>query len=181
MTRVNFNLFAWSALLVAVLVAASIPAQAAIEHRNFASDQDRELYVELIRELRCLVCQNQNLAESNAGLAKDLRNKTYQLIGEGKERSEIVEYMVQRYGDFVLYRPPFKLNTAILWLGPLVLLLLGVWTLVFIARRPTSSPDPIDPIPDSGVNIDTARALLDNLDNADAPVSRTDPTQVNKQ
>ncbi len=85
--------------------------------------------VGLAEQLRCLVCQNQSIAESNAELALDLRRQINEQIAAGKSDGEIVDFMVQRYGDFVLYRPPFKATTVLLWLGPAVLLLLGFWTL----------------------------------------------------
>jgi cytochrome c-type biogenesis protein CcmH len=85
--------------------------------------------VSLSEQLRCLVCQNQSIAESNAELAVDLRRQINEQIAAGRSDGEIVDFMVQRYGDFVLYRPPFKASTVLLWLGPAVLLLLGLWTL----------------------------------------------------
>lgn len=80
----------------------------------------------LLKDLRCLVCQNQDLADSNAELAKDLRNTVYQLVKSGKSDTEISDYLVARYGDFILFKPPVKLVTLLLWYGPLVFLLLGV-------------------------------------------------------
>ena len=93
--------------------------------------------VELASQLRCLVCQNQSIAESNAGLAADLRNQLREQIAAGKTDGEIVEYMTARYGDFVLYKPPFKAATALLWLGPALLLAAGalVATRIVRARR----------------------------------------------
>jgi cytochrome c-type biogenesis protein CcmH len=82
--------------------------------------------VDLSAQLRCLVCQNQSIAESNAELAVDLRNQINEQIKAGRSDAEIVDYMVTRYGDFVLYRPPFKATTALLWVGPLALLLVAV-------------------------------------------------------
>lgn len=82
--------------------------------------------VDLSAQLRCLVCQNQSIAESNAELAVDLRNQINEQIKAGKSDREIVDFMVTRYGDFVLYRPPFKATTALLWVGPAALLLLAV-------------------------------------------------------
>lgn len=82
--------------------------------------------VEVSEQLRCLVCQNQSIADSNAELAVDLRNQVIEQVKAGKTNQEIVDYMVERYGDFVLYRPPFKLSTAILWLGPVCLFLVGI-------------------------------------------------------
>jgi cytochrome c-type biogenesis protein CcmH len=89
----------------------------------------------LAEELRCLVCQNQTIADSNAPLALDLRNQIRAQIAAGRSDGQIRDYMVDRYGDFVLYRPPFKASTAILWAGPFALLLLGVGIAIVITRR----------------------------------------------
>ena len=86
----------------------------------------------LAHELRCLVCQNQTLADSNAPLAVDLRNEIREQLAKGASEREVREFMVARYGDFVLYRPPFKASTVALWLGPFALLLAG---LVVLVRR----------------------------------------------
>jgi cytochrome c-type biogenesis protein CcmH len=93
--------------------------------------------VDLSAQLRCLVCQNQSIAESNAELAVDLRNQINEQIKAGKSDSEIVDFMVTRYGDFVLYRPPFKATTALLWIGPIALLLLAILAFyrTLVARR----------------------------------------------
>lgn len=91
--------------------------------------------VEVSEQLRCLVCQNQSIAESNAELAVDLRNQVIEQVKAGKTNQEIVDYMVDRYGDFVLYKPPFKLSTAILWLGPLCLFLIGIGAFYINLRR----------------------------------------------
>ena len=80
----------------------------------------------LLRELRCLVCQNQDLADSNAGLAKDLRNEVYQLVKTGNSDSEIIQYLTARYGDFILFKPPVKAITALLWFGPALFMVLGL-------------------------------------------------------
>lgn len=80
----------------------------------------------LLRELRCLVCQNQDLADSNAGLAKDLREEVYQLVKSGKSDTEITSYLTERYGDFILFKPPVKAITALLWFGPAVFMVLGL-------------------------------------------------------
>ncbi|HEX7404160.1 MAG TPA: cytochrome c-type biogenesis protein [Usitatibacter sp.] len=89
----------------------------------------------LAEELRCLVCQNQTIADSNAPLALDLRNQIRAQVAQGRSDSQIREYMVERYGDFVLYRPPFKASTAILWAGPFALLLFGAGIAIAIMRR----------------------------------------------
>ncbi len=84
-------------------------------------------YHALIQELRCLVCQNQNIAESNAPLAVDLKEQVAEMLQDGRSDTEIKDYLLARYGDFVLYRPPFKPLTWILWLGPFVLLAFGLF------------------------------------------------------
>lgn len=107
-------------------------AQAAIEAYEFDSAQVEADYYQLINELRCLVCQNQNLSASDADLAKDLRRQTYDMLNQGKSSQQVVEYMVARYGDFVLYRPRLKTSTYLLWLGPFLLLLIVI---VLMVRR----------------------------------------------
>lgn len=81
----------------------------------------------LLKELRCLVCQNQDLADSNAGLAQDLRHQVYGMVKDGKSDSEIINYLTDRYGDFILFNPPVKALTALLWYGPACFLLLGLF------------------------------------------------------
>ena len=100
---------------------------------------------DLAEELRCLVCQNQTIADSNAPLALDLRNQIRTQIGQGKSDEQIRDYMVERYGDFVLYKPPFKASTLVLWLGPLMLLVAGAgvfWTVVVRRRPRMQAPEP---------------------------------------
>lgn len=100
--------------------------------------QDPVVYkraVGLAEQLRCLVCQNQTIAESNAPLAVDLRQQINEQIGQGRSDTEIVDYMVERYGDFVRYRPPLKPITLLLWFGPPVLLLLALWVLIRNVRK----------------------------------------------
>ena len=95
----------------------------------------------LERELRCLVCQNQSLAESNAPLAMDLRNQIREQLAAGKSEREVVDYLVARYGDFVRYRPPLKANTVLLWGGPFLFLVGGFSLLIrFLRRRRVPAP-----------------------------------------
>jgi len=96
---------------------------------------------DLAHELRCLVCQNQTIADSNAPLAQDLRNQIREQLQDGKSEREVIDFMVARYGDFVLYRPPFKATTVALWAGPFVLLALGVWLLVRRVRKREPPPE----------------------------------------
>ena len=95
----------------------------------FENQQQQDRFDKLTKELRCLVCQNQNLADSDAQLAHDLRREVYELLQTGRNDDEIKQFLVDRYGDFVLYRPPVQTNTYLLWLAPLALLLIGAWIL----------------------------------------------------
>ena len=95
----------------------------------------------LSHELRCLVCQNQTLADSNAPLAQDLRNQIREQLAAGKSEKDVVDFLVARYGDFVLYRPPLKASTVLLWAGPFLFLALGAFALVrFLRRRRIAEP-----------------------------------------
>jgi len=118
--------------LIFCLIFLAGSAHAAIEAYEFKSAQMEASYLKLIDELRCLVCQNQNLSGSNADLAKDLRRQTYEMLMQGNSPDQVVQFMVDRYGDFVLYRPRLKSNTLLLWFGPFVLLVL---VLAFVIRR----------------------------------------------
>ena len=95
----------------------------------------------LSEKLRCLVCQNQSLADSNAELATDLRKQLREQVAAGRSDDEIMDYLVQRYGDFVLYEPPFKATTALLWIGPFVLLFAAAGVLVVTLRRRRTVPE----------------------------------------
>ena len=92
----------------------------------FATPTQEAQFTHLLKELRCLVCQNQDLADSNASLAKDLRQQVYELVQEGKTDTEISHYLAERYGDFILFKPPVKPITMLLWFGPMIFLLLGI-------------------------------------------------------
>lgn len=102
---------------------------------DFASESERQRFNDLIEELRCLVCQNQSLADSNADLAEDLRLEVYEMFNQGKEEQEIVDYLVARYGDFVLYRPRLNASNFLLWFGPLIFLLIGIAIALSLLRR----------------------------------------------
>jgi len=103
-------------------------AQSAIEPRQFNSELQETRYRALIKEIRCTVCQNEPLESSNAMLAADLRQQVYDQVMAGQSDFEIRQYMRDRYGDFVLYEPPFAGHTLILWLGPILLLVVGLIT-----------------------------------------------------
>jgi cytochrome c-type biogenesis protein CcmH len=102
----------------------------------FSEDANLEKRVTgLAHELRCLVCQNQTIADSNAPLAVDLRNQIREQLAAGKSEGDVIDFMVARYGDFVLYRPPLKASTLLLWGGPFLFLLIGVWLLIRRVRK----------------------------------------------
>jgi len=110
----------------------------AIEVYDFKNEQQRALYQELTQELRCLVCQNQNLADSDADLAKDLKDQVAEFVINGQDKDTILAYMVQRYGDFVTYNPPLKPSTFFLWFSPFMVLLIGAGILIYNIRKKQS-------------------------------------------
>ena len=121
-------------LLVIILFIPSLAA--AEEARPLADNPQVEARLKTLAvELRCLVCQNQTLADSHAPLAEDLRREVREMIAKDMSDKEIIDFLVQRYGDFVLYRPPWKVSTSLLWLGPFLLLIAGATGLVFALRR----------------------------------------------
>ena len=123
-------------MAAAVLLAFAAASGAIVfEEREFDNDEQLARYKTLIYELRCLVCQNQNLADSDADLAADLRREVYEMIVAGESDDAIIEFMVSRYGDFVLYRPPLKMKTVLLWTGPFVLGIAGIVLLLVQLRR----------------------------------------------
>jgi cytochrome c-type biogenesis protein CcmH len=102
---------------------------------EFLDDAEQARFNTLSTELRCLVCQNQSLADSDAGLAEDLRQEVLKQMREGKNNAEVKTFLVERYGDFVLYRPPLQTNTLFLWLGPGALLLIGGFFVLLNVRN----------------------------------------------
>ena len=121
--------------IVVFALLCAVGAQAAIVTYQFNDAQKEERFQRLSAELRCLVCQNQSLADSNAELAQDLRRELYHLIQDDATDQEIIEFMVSRYGDFVLYRPPVKTTTILLWIGPILLAIVALVVLLRVIRR----------------------------------------------
>lgn len=117
-------------------------AQAAIDTYEFANEAERQRYRTLVQELRCPKCQNQNIADSDAPIAMDLRAQVHRQLGEGKTDEQIIDYLVSRYGDFVLYKPPVTARTLLLWYGPAGLLVGGFVLLgVILLRRRRQSAE----------------------------------------
>ena len=125
-------------LLILFLLATSF-ASSALDYRKLDNPDQQEAYESLTSQLRCLVCQNQTIADSNAELAADLRRQVYEMLQQGKSKDEILRFMTDRYGDFVLYKPPFKAKTGLLWLGPAAFLLIGLIAVFFFVRHKKSS------------------------------------------
>jgi cytochrome c-type biogenesis protein CcmH len=122
-------------LLLAAMALAWCGIALAIDPLPFKDEAEQIRFQKLSAELRCTVCQNQNLADSNADLAKDLRRKVFELMQEGRSDAEIKQFLVDRYGDFVLYDPPVKPLTWGLWFGPALVVLIGAGLIVAAIRR----------------------------------------------
>lgn len=144
-------LTAFRRMLLAVLVGLSLAgtsAWASIEVYEFEDEQTREQYQRLTAELRCPMCQNQNIADSDAAIAQDLRREVRRLLVEGRNEQEVVDYMMERYGDFIVYRPRFDASTFLLWFGPLLVALIGLAVVIGLVRsrgvRHAEDPAPVD-------------------------------------
>ena len=124
----------------ALMLAYASATYAGLEAYEFVDAAEEERFKALIAEIRCLVCQNQSLLDSDAGLADDLRRETYNLMKSGRDDAEIVQFLVDRYGDFVLYRPPLNPSTYLLWFGPIALFLLGVYWVFRSVRNQRVAP-----------------------------------------
>jgi len=128
------------ALLLTVFLLFSLP--------GISSEDTEQRIRQLEEKLRCLVCQNQSLADSSAELAGDLRKQVRDQVAAGRSDDEVIGYLVQRYGDFVLYEPPFKATTALLWVGPFLLLAAAAGFLVVAVRRRRNAPEELALGPD---------------------------------
>ncbi|MCP4432494.1 MAG: cytochrome c-type biogenesis protein CcmH [Gammaproteobacteria bacterium] len=129
-------------IILACLLVLPTISSAAIEAYEFKNEQMETDYNQLIKELRCLVCQNQNLSGSDADLARDLRRQTHEMLMQGNRPEQVIQYMVDRYGDFVLYRPQFKSSTFLLWTGPFILVAIVLWLVI---RRIRTSQKLVEP------------------------------------
>ena len=122
-------------LFVLMTLMLSFSVAAAIDVYDFETEEQEALFRTLTAELRCPKCQNNNLADSNASIAKDMRQKTYNMVIEGQNEDQIVTYWIDRFGNSVLYKPPVTLGTAILWVGPGLFVLFGGLIIVRNSRR----------------------------------------------
>lgn len=129
-------------LLAALLLLASQTASAIDSEPPFPDAAMQARYQALIHGLRCLVCQDETVADSDADLAADFRRQIHGMVAAGKSDAEIKSYMVERYGNYVLYKPPVQASTWLLWLGPFILLCIGLLTVIVVVRRRARQADP---------------------------------------
>ncbi|MEH6452194.1 MAG: cytochrome c-type biogenesis protein [Psychromonas sp.] len=141
-----FNTITLPVLLFAIFYLISPVSNAAgsIESFEFDNAQKEDVFHDLTKQLRCPKCQNQNISDSNAELAKDMRNKTYELVQSGQSKDQVIDYMVARYGNFVRYDPPMTPATIFLWLGPLLFIMFGVWFLFRLSKRSNEQDSSFD-------------------------------------
>ncbi|MGI9273317.1 MAG: cytochrome c-type biogenesis protein [Endozoicomonas sp.] len=133
-----FNIRHWLVSLVAALFVALYAATGqatVIQSYEFATEAQEQQFFRLTEELRCPQCQNQSIADSNAGISEDLRREVHRMVLKGADDKTVIEFMLDRYGEFILYRPQFESKTLVLWLGPLVLLLFGLFIVFVLVRK----------------------------------------------
>lgn len=160
-------------MLFGLLATFGMPIQAAELLLDFDTPEQADYYTELLGEYRCLKCQNQSLADSRASLAIDLRREIHERVIAGEPKAEIDDYLVSRYGEFVLYRPRFTSATLLLWIGPFVLLLIALVFGVRLARR---EPQAVNA--PSAAALDEARQMLGQRASA-MPAGSSDTDQGN--
>jgi cytochrome c-type biogenesis protein CcmH len=148
-------------LLLLFLLMISINSHA-VDSRKLSDPKQQESYETLTKELRCLVCQNQTIADSNAELASDLRRQVYEMLQQGKSEQDIIRFMTDRYGDFILYKPPFEGKTSLLWIAPVVFLLMGLIMVFFVIRRKRATAQiQVDALEINTVKQKKVRSLLE--------------------
>ena len=128
------------AAILLALYAVNLPAQDT--QPPLENVKQQSLYRKLLEEVRCMVCQNQNLKDSNAPLAKDMRRELRRMVEEGASEADVKQFLLDRYGDYALYRPRLAPNTLVLWAGPGVLLIVALGALALVIRRRTRMPIP---------------------------------------
>ncbi|AUM11716.1 cytochrome c-type biogenesis protein [Ketobacter alkanivorans] len=149
--------------LLWVFMLASSSVFATIDAYEFKNNDDEQRFRVMVEELRCPKCQNQNVSDSNAGLAKDIKDRVYKLINEGRSNGEITDYMVERYGDFITYRPPIKPSTWFLWFGPFAIALITV--VILLARKLSAKPSkPVVIDADKHRKVEDLLKKLDDID-----------------
>lgn len=157
--------------VVSVVMISATNVQADIDAREFSDPQKRQTYLDLTRELRCPKCQNQDIADSNAPIAQDMRQHVQSLVEDGKSHSEVVDFMIERFGEFVTYKPRVKPATYLLWYGPWLLVILGFFIILTRVRttpRPLASEDENkEPDPQEQTDMQKINALLSKYETLD--------------
>jgi cytochrome c-type biogenesis protein CcmH len=136
----------------------------AVDVYQLPDPEQQKTYESLTSQLRCLVCQNQTIADSNAELAADLRRQVFEMLQQGKSKEDIVRFMTDRYGDFVLYNPPFKGKTSLLWAGPVAFLTIGFIMIFWVLRNRKKAAVPLL---DAGKQEKIRRLLLESDENSE--------------
>jgi len=156
-------LFSISFFICAITFAAPVSVY------TFETKEQEKIFHRLSDELRCLVCQNQNIAESNSELAQDLRRQIADMLHQGKSEDDIVSFMVERYGDYVLFNPPFKPLTWLLWLGPLMIFIFGAIyaSRIVISKRSAEDDDTLGAAEIS--RLDSLKSEMMNINEKDMP------------
>ncbi len=150
-------------LIVLLLILLPLSVGAAIDTYEFKDEETRQRFRQLTFELRCPKCQNQNLQDSNSPIAADLRDEVYKMLQAGNNNDEIVDFMVARYGEFVLYKPPVNQMTYVLWYGPFVLVVIGIGVILLLSRKRKKQPQEegteVQSDPEVSLNTDEAERL----------------------
>lgn len=133
----------------------------AIQDIKLNNVEDESRFNALSNILRCMVCQNQSIADSNAELARDFRNQVKEKMNAGQSDDEIIDYMVYRYGDYIVYKPPFNMATVLLWMGPFLLLIIGFIIVFRLIKRQSCAKASVDTVADTGQQA-RLKAMLDN-------------------
>jgi cytochrome c-type biogenesis protein CcmH len=152
-------------LAMLLLMSLSFDVQAAVDTFEFDTEEQQQRFRQMSNDFRCPMCQNTNLTGSGGGVAEDLRREIYLMIMDGKTDYEIEQFMLERYGDFIFYRPRLMTETLLLWFGPLIFLLLGAWIIMGIIRR--ARPQTREQVLLSKEEQERLRNMLDSVQDRD--------------
>ncbi len=156
-------------LPVSAQTAPAAPQAPRVAPSSYADPALEARVLAIAEELRCLVCQNETIAASHADLAVDLRNQIRIKLGEGQSKKQILDFMAERYGDFVLYRPRWQASTVLLWAGPFALLLVAAWVLIRNIRRQRQAIAPTDLTPEEIARADALLAAVPSPESRSTP------------
>lgn len=165
MKFISFGLSGWVVALTLVFITS---VQASIDVYEFSTDERRDQYLALTKELRCPKCQNQDIADSNAPIAQDMRREVHRMVEEGQSSEQVVQFMVDRFGEFVSYKPKVNASTFALWFGPYILLVLGLIVVAIVAKKAHNKRDSSLP----SLSAEEQSKLSQLLDDAESPSSK---------